>query len=66
MMCTVLVTLLCASFPPTHAAIVLAKGARTMTDSGVAMIVASAVRMQGFENRLGLFMALVLHSNTAV
>ena len=62
---TVSVTLLWASVPPTHAAIVFARGARTTTESGVVMTVASAVRMQGFENRLGLFMALVLHSYTA-
>lgn len=58
-------TLLWASFPPTHAAIVLARGARITTESGVAMAVASAVRMQGFENCLGLFIALVLDSDTA-
>ena len=58
-------TFLWVSLPPTHAAIVLASGARTPTERGVAMATARAEVMQGFGKSLGLFMTRALASLAA-
>ena len=58
-------TLLCSSFPPTQAMIVLAMDVFMMIERGVAIATARAVIVHGLVNRLGLFIALVLASRTA-
>ena len=57
--------MLCASFPPIQAAMVVAMEERTITESGVAMATARAVMVQGLANTLGFLMALLLASAAA-